>query len=106
MTVLGIAHAQPDESNIEHLLDLQCAEVYEPLLWCNIQPRRDVWNWTDLDAQFELEKHYGIKSTRYITHTPNWASGVNPKNCKYPSNSYPPRSVSYTHLTLPTKRIV
>jgi len=93
VTVLGIAHSQLDSSNVHYVEDLGCKEIYEPFLWCNVQPKKNVWNWEHYDQQFAFEEEHGIRSVRFLTHTPHWCSGVDPRDCKYPVNSYPPRSL-------------
>lgn len=84
-----------DRSKLETLKELGCKEIYSTVEWCNTHKAPDTYNWSQLDSEFKLEKEFDVKSIRCIHHTPTWASGVDPKNCKYRATSYPPRTLEY-----------
>ena len=52
----------------------------------------------------KLSEDYGLKVARAIRH--EWFSGTTSKYNSHKNNFHTLRPVSYTHLTLPTKRIV
>jgi len=84
-----------DRNKLQLAKDLSCKEIYSTVEWCNIHKAPDMYNWAQLDGEFRLEEEFGIKSIRCILHTPTWASGVDPKNCKFRATSYPPRTLEY-----------
>ena len=77
------------------MYELGCTEYYSTIQWCNTHKAPDNFYWSQYDNEFQLEEQYGIKSIRNIIHTPSWASGVDPDNCKYPPVAYPPRTIEY-----------
>jgi hypothetical protein len=77
------------------MCELGCEEFYSTIQWCNTHKAPESFYWGHYDNEFQLEEEYGVRSIRNIIHTPMWASGVNPDNCKYPSVAYPPRTLEY-----------
>ena len=95
MTELGVTCWSGTRSNFELMEELGCSSFYSTITWCNVHKAPGNFSWSHYDKEFELEKKFGITSTRVILHTPLWASGVDPKNCKYPPIAYPPRTLEY-----------
>lgn len=84
---LGLAYIQLNEKTNDYLKDLGVTSIYNSLRWCNIQPSdRDKFVWNSYDAEFDLEKKYGLTSVRSISHTPTWACSAK----DFPHWVYPP----------------
>lgn len=95
MVELGVTCWSGTEQNLELMQELGCGSFYSTIQWCNVHKSPDNFYWGQYDKEFRLEEEYNIKSTRVIIHTPMWASGVDPNNCKYRPTAYPPRTLTY-----------
>jgi len=41
--------------------------------WCYVQPERDQWFWTDVDAAVQIARNYGIETVPELMFAPYWA---------------------------------
>jgi len=92
---VGVTCWSADRGKLQLIKELGCDEFYSTVEWCNIHKAPDMYNWSQLDSEFRLEQEFGLKSVRVIMHTPTWASGVDPSDCKFRPTSYPPRTLEY-----------
>jgi len=92
---LGVTCWSADKNKLGLIKELGCNIFYSTIEWCNVHKAPDYYDWTQYDIEFQSEKELGLQSTRVILHTPIWASGVDPKKCKFRPTSYPPRKIEY-----------
>lgn len=95
MTELGVTCWSGTRQNLELMKELGCKQFYGTIQWCNVHKAPDSYYWSQYEQEFELEKELEVSSIRAIIHTPLWASGVDPDNCKYRPIAYPPRTLEY-----------
>lgn len=94
-TQIGVTCWSTTREKLRLMVELGCPWYYSTIEWCNVHKAPDVYHWSHYDREFALEEHFGIPSTRVILHTPGWASGADPANCKYRAIAYPPRTLEY-----------
>jgi len=92
---VGVTCWSADRAKLQLIKELGCKEFYSTVEWCNVHKAPDMYNWSQLDSEFRSEEELGLKSIRCILHTPVWASGVDPSNCKFRPITYPPRTLEY-----------
>lgn len=95
MCELGVTNWLVTKDSLLSIKELGCSSFYSTIEWCNVHQAPDSYYWTQYDNEFKLEEEYRLKSIRVILHTPIWASGVNPKDCKFKPTAYPPRTIEY-----------
>jgi len=92
---VGVTSWSVDRNQLQLIKQLGCEELYSTVEWCNAHKAPDLYNWSQYDSEFRLEQEFNLKSVRTILHTPLWASGVDPNDCKFRPTSYPPRTLEY-----------
>jgi hypothetical protein len=95
MCELGVTNWSVTADNLTLIKELGCSSFYSTIEWCNVHKAPNLYHWEYYDSEFKQEQEYGLKSIRAILHTPTWASGVDPNNCKYRPTAYPPRTLEY-----------
>jgi len=95
MCELGVTSWSVTADILTLIKELGCTSFYSTVEWCNSHKAPDTYYWGHYDNEFRQEQECGLKSIRTILHTPTWASGVDPNNCKYRPTAYPPRTLEY-----------